>query len=216
MDVKRDATHDEIKRAYRKLARKYHPDVSTEADAEARFKEVGETYEVFKDPKKRVAFDQLGANWKAGQDFRPPLDWDQGFEFHGGGYARKARREFHARGEDTYAKVRIDLEDACQGSTRTLTLRHTELSPDGRPQLREHSLNVRIPKGMRQGQLSGWPNRVAPPSARPVTSTWRSSSSTIPATSSRARVSTWIFRSPRGRRHSGQPSGRRRQLGRST
>ncbi|HNP52142.1 MAG TPA: DnaJ domain-containing protein, partial [Nitrosomonas nitrosa] len=70
--VKRDATQDEIKRAYRKLARKYHPDVSKEPDAEARFKEIGEAYEVLKDPEKRTAYDQLGANWKTGQEFRPP------------------------------------------------------------------------------------------------------------------------------------------------
>jgi curved DNA-binding protein len=177
MGVKRDATQEEIKRAYRKLARKYHPDVSKEPDAEARFKAVGEAYEVLKDPEKRTAYDQLGANWKAGQEFRPPPDWDQGFEFHGGGftgadaeqfsdffeslfgrgglgggYTRQARREFHARGEDTHAKVLIDLEDAYRGATRTLTLKHTELGPDGRPQLKEHTLNVRIPKGIRQGQ----------------------------------------------------------------
>lgn len=178
MGVNRDATQDEIKRSYRKLARKYHPDVSKEPDAEARFKEVGEAYEVLKDPEKRAAYDQLGANWKAGQEFRPPPDWDQGFEFHGGGFTgadaeqfsdffeslfgrgglgggfsgRTAHREFHARGEDTYAKVLIDLEDAYQGATRTLTLKTTELGPDGRPRLREHSLNVRIPKGVRQGQ----------------------------------------------------------------
>lgn len=86
MGVKRDATQDEIKRAYRKLARKYHPDVSKAADAEERFKEVGEAYEVLKDPEKRAAYDQLGANWKAGQDFNAPPDWDAGFEFSGGGY----------------------------------------------------------------------------------------------------------------------------------
>ena len=88
MGIKREATQDEIKRAYRKLARKYHPDVSKEADAEARFKEVGEAYEVLKDPEKRTAYDQLGTNWKAGQDFRPPPDWDQGFEFHDGDFTR--------------------------------------------------------------------------------------------------------------------------------
>ncbi|HUG99755.1 MAG TPA: DnaJ C-terminal domain-containing protein [Gammaproteobacteria bacterium] len=72
LGVARDASADDIKRAYRKLARKYHPDVSKEADAEARFKEVGEAYEVLKDPEKRTAYDQLGANWQAGQEFRPP------------------------------------------------------------------------------------------------------------------------------------------------
>jgi DnaJ-class molecular chaperone len=86
LGVARDATQDEIQRAYRKLARKYHPDVSKEADAEARFKDLGEAYEVLKDPEKRAAYARLGANWKAGQDFRPPPDWDQGFEFHGGGF----------------------------------------------------------------------------------------------------------------------------------
>ena len=72
MGVEREATQDEIKRAYRKLARKYHPDVSEHGDAEERFKEVGEAYEVLKDPEKRAAYDQFGANWKAGQDFHPP------------------------------------------------------------------------------------------------------------------------------------------------
>ncbi|MDH5395270.1 MAG: DnaJ domain-containing protein, partial [Gammaproteobacteria bacterium] len=86
MGVEKDASQDEIKRAYRKLARKYHPDVSKEANAEARFKEIGEAYEALKDPEKRAAYDQLGANWKAGQDFTPPPDWNAGFEFTGGGY----------------------------------------------------------------------------------------------------------------------------------
>ena len=178
LGVGRDATQDEIKRAYRKLARKYHPDVSKEPDAEARFKEVGEAYEVLKDPEKRAAYDQLGANWKAGQDFRPPPDWDQGFEFHGGGFtdadaagfsdffeslfgrggfgsSRRAgayRQGFRARGEDTHARILIDLEDAYHGATRSITLKHTELGPDGRPQVKERTLNVRIPKGVRQGQ----------------------------------------------------------------
>ena len=81
MGVARDATQDEIKRAYRKLARKYHPDVSDQADAEERFKQLGEANEVLKDPEKRAAYDQLGANWQQGQDFRPPPGWDEGFEF---------------------------------------------------------------------------------------------------------------------------------------
>ena len=178
LGVDRNATQDDIKRAYRKLARKYHPDVSKESDAEERFKEVGEAYEVLKDPEKRAAYDQLGANWQAGQDFNPPPGWDQGFEFHGGGFTgadasqfsdffeslfgggfsaagqrgRASHRQYDMRGEDTYAKVAIDLEDAYNGATRTITLRHTELGPDGRPQLKNRTLNVRIPKGVHQGQ----------------------------------------------------------------
>jgi curved DNA-binding protein len=174
MGVERDATQEEVKRAYRKLARKYHPDVSKEPDAEARFKEVGEAYEVLKDPEKRAAYDQLGANWKAGEDFRPPPEWDQGFEFRGGGFTgadaaqfsdffeslfgrgfagtTRGAAGFHARGEDTHAKVLVDVEDAYHGGVRTLTLRHSEVGTDGRPHLKERTLNVRIPKGVRQGQ----------------------------------------------------------------
>jgi curved DNA-binding protein len=85
LEVERNASQDEIKRAYRKLARKYHPDVSKEADAEARFKEVGEAYEVLKDAEKRTAYDQFGQDWKAGQDFKPPPGWDAGYEFSGPG-----------------------------------------------------------------------------------------------------------------------------------
>lgn len=172
MGLSRSATQDEIKRAYRKLARKYHPDVSKERDAEQRFKEVGEAYEVLKDPEKRAAYDRLGADWRAGQEFRPPPDWDQDFSFAGGGFthgdasqfsdffeslfgrgfAKAPRGQYNVRGEDTYAKVLIDLEDAYQGATRTLTLRHTEINPEGEPVVAERVLNVRIPKGVRQGQ----------------------------------------------------------------
>ncbi len=175
MGLKRDATQEDVKRAYRKLARRYHPDVSKEFDAEQRFKEVGEAYEVLKDPEKRAAYDQLGANWKAGQDFRPPPDWDQGFEFHDRGFggaaqfsdffeslfgrgfgmgsrARDGQGPFRARGQDAHAKVLIDIEDAYRGATRALTLKSTHLGADGRPQVRRRTLNVRIPKGVRQGQ----------------------------------------------------------------
>jgi len=174
LDVKRDATQDEIKRAYRKLARKFHPDISKEADAETRFKQVGEAYEVLKDPENRAAYDQLGANYQAGQDFRPPPDWDQGFEFkgdgfkdadfsdffeslfgqrgHGGAEHARGQRGFNARGMDSHARVQIDLEDAYHGGNRVLTLKHSELGADGRPVLNERTLNVRIPKGVCQGQ----------------------------------------------------------------
>ena len=85
MGVAREAKPDDIKQAYRKLSRKYHPDVSKEKDAEARFKELGEAYEVLKDPEKRAAYDQLGANWKEGQEFRPPPEWNAGAEHAGKG-----------------------------------------------------------------------------------------------------------------------------------
>jgi curved DNA-binding protein len=93
LGVERAAGADQIKAAYRRLARKYHPDVSKEPNAEARFKEMQEAYEVLKDPEKRAAYNQLGANWKAGEQFRPPPDWGSGFEFSGGpGPAGGARR----------------------------------------------------------------------------------------------------------------------------
>ncbi|HLP39920.1 MAG TPA: DnaJ C-terminal domain-containing protein [Fibrobacteria bacterium] len=94
LGLQRGATQEEIKRAYKKLARKYHPDVSKEKNAEEKFKEVNEAHEVLKDPEKRAAYDRLGANWKAGQDFRPPPGWDSGFEFRGGGRGP----HFHASG----------------------------------------------------------------------------------------------------------------------
>src|SRR5512145_653646 len=85
MGLSRDASQDEIRCAYRQLANKYHHDVSKATDAEARFKELGEAYAVLKDLEKRAAYDQLGNSWKAGQEFRPPPDWNAGFEFSGDG-----------------------------------------------------------------------------------------------------------------------------------
>jgi curved DNA-binding protein len=177
MGVDRNATQDEIKRTYRKLARKYHPDVSKEADAEVRFKELGEAYEVLKDPEKRAAYDQLGSDWQGQQEFHPPPDWGSGFEFHGapgGGsgdfsdffeslFGRAGRsaggsRGFHMHGEDHHAKILIDLEDSFKGATRSITLQMPELAADGHVRTRQRTLKVNIPKGIRQGQqirLSG-------------------------------------------------------------
>lgn len=176
MGVERGASQDEIKRAYRKLARKYHPDVSKEPDAEVRFKELGEAYAVLRDAEKRAAYDELGANWQTGQEFRPPPDWGAGFEFSGSGFeggdastysdffeslfgqrtgARhdtRTRRRPHARGEDHHAKVLVDIEDAYNGATRTISLRSPELDNTGHVVTRERSLNVKIPKGVMQGQ----------------------------------------------------------------
>lgn len=177
MGLERDASEADVKRAYRKLARKFHPDVSKEADAETRFKELGEAYAVLKDPEKRAAYDQLGANWKSGQEFKPPPDWATGFEFDGrgfdtadaagysdffetlfgqqfGGTRQHARsgRSFSARGNDHHAKVLVDLEDAYNGATRTLSLRTPDYDENGRVVSRERSLKVRIPKGVTHGQ----------------------------------------------------------------
>lgn len=173
MGVARDATQDEIKRAYRQLARKYHPDVSKEPDTEARFKEVGEANEVLKDPEKRAAYDRLGANWQAGQDFRPPPDWNTGFEFSGGGaadgdaaqfsdffealYGRsfgagRSHRSAQARGEDHHARILVDLEDAYSGAVRTITLQIPEVDGQGHVVMRERKLNVTLPRGIRAGQ----------------------------------------------------------------
>src|SRR5882757_3839624 len=101
MGVARTATADEIKKAYRRLARKFHPDVSKEKDAEKKFKEVQEAYEVLKDPEKRAAYDQLGSEYKSGQQFRPPPDWGSGFEFRGG--PRQGRA--HARGGASHEEL---------------------------------------------------------------------------------------------------------------
>ena len=180
LGVARDATADEIRKAYRKLARKYHPDVSKEADAEVRMKEVNEANAVLSDPEKRAAYDQLGKSYRPGQDFQPPPDWDSGFEFSGGGFSpheaagfsdffselfgrmggggggrgfHRGGGGFRAQGEDHHAKVMLDLEDAYHGATRQIGLKVPTLDDDGRVRLASRTLNVMIPKGVRQGQF---------------------------------------------------------------
>ncbi|MEO8485714.1 MAG: DnaJ C-terminal domain-containing protein [Betaproteobacteria bacterium] len=174
LGVERTATVDDIKRAYRKLARKFHPDVSKEKDAEARFKEIGEAYAVLKDPEKRAAYDEVGQQWKGGQDFTPPPGWDAGFEFSGGdakggeradfsdffeslfGRAgaepRQRRHATQAPGDDHHAKVLVELGDAYTGAKRSLSLRMPTQGDDGRVAMRERTLEVTIPKGIREGR----------------------------------------------------------------
>jgi len=170
MGVERSASGDEIKRAYRKLARKYHPDVSKEANAEERFKEVGEAYEVLKDPEKRAAYDQLGANWQAGEEFTPPPGWQQaGGQPHGeqftdasqfsdffeslfGGGFRHTRGNARRRGEDQHAAIELSLEDAFHGATRALTLNGPEYGADGTAHMGRRTLQVKIPAGVLPGQ----------------------------------------------------------------
>jgi curved DNA-binding protein len=175
MGLERDASQEEIKRVYRKLARKYHPDVSKEANAEVKFKQVGEAYEVLKDPEKRAAYDRLGPDLKPGQDFHPPPNWDAGFEFSGGGFTGAAGDGFssffeelfgragagrytpqgggfHARGQDHHAKVVVDLDDAFNGATRSITLQTPSLDAQGQLQMTHRTLHVKIPKGIKEGQ----------------------------------------------------------------
>lgn len=169
LGVSRDASRDEIKRAYRKLARKYHPDVSKEPNAEARFKEINEANEVLHDPEKRAAYDALGSNWRAGQDFRPPPGGASHQEFHfspeeaaefSDFFSSIFGREFHTgaheprrrRGTDQTVRIRIELEEAYRGGTRQIHLDVPEISADGRLSSRARTLNVRIPAGVTQGR----------------------------------------------------------------
>ena len=175
LGVARDAPSDAIKKAFRKLARKYHPDVSKEADAGKRMAEINEANTVLSDPEKRAAYDQLGQH-SPGQDFRPPPGWDEGMEFseHSRSAAESAQfsqffseifgrmgREggpqpghaAHARGHDHHARILLELEDSFSGATRQLTLRAPKLNAEGRVTLVEHTLSVKIPQGIREGQV---------------------------------------------------------------
>jgi curved DNA-binding protein len=174
LGVARDAPADEIKKAYRKLARKYHPDVSKEPDADTRMKEVNEAWTVLSDPEKRAAYDQVGTGYQPGQDFRPPPDWDAGFEFSGPGAAngdgadfsdffsqifgrmrggREQGGNFQARGQDHHAKVLLAIEDAFHGATRQISLRVPKVDEQGRVQMETRTLNVKIPTGVHAGQM---------------------------------------------------------------
>ncbi len=171
LGLERTVAQDEIKRAYRKLARKYHPDVSKEPEAEVRFKEVAEAYEALKDVEKRAAYDDVWNRYQRGQDFNPPPGWTSGFEFSGGAegdsqdfnrsdffealFGRQtasARGRGHRAGEDHHAKVQIDLQDAYRGGRRSISLRVPRIDASGQATIEERHLEVNIPKGIRDGQ----------------------------------------------------------------
>ena len=181
LGVSRDADKDEIKRAYRKLARKYHPDVSKEPDAEARFKEINEANEVLKDTDKRAEYDALGTGWHAGDEFRPPpgagahrreyeFSPEEAAQFSdffssifggmggaGGGMGGRTRGSVHedlfrTRGADQTARIEVSLEDAYNGATRQLRLEVPEMDAAGQVRMRTRTLKVRIPAGITEGQ----------------------------------------------------------------
>lgn len=176
LGVDRKSTPEDIKKAYRKLARKYHPDVSKEKNAEEKFKEMAEAYEVLKEPEKRAAYDELGSSYQAGQNFRPPPGWEQQFsrgqgadyakadfsdlfaELFGASAGRTARDGSRAMaGQDYEATVQISLEDAYRGAEVNLDLSIPERMP------REPKrINVRIPKGATDGQKLRVPGKGAP------------------------------------------------------
>lgn len=187
LGVNREASLEEIKKAFRKLARKYHPDVSKEPDAEAKMKEVNEAYTVLSDTDKRAAYDQLSRGYRPGEEFRPPPNWDAGFEFssHGfkageatdfsdffaslfGGVAGGGRQrfyhqgEFNLRGDDHHAKVMMDLADSFTGASRQISLRVPRLDAQGRVALDNRVLNVKIPKGVYEGQIIRLAGQGAP------------------------------------------------------
>lgn len=161
LGVKPDAKDAEIKSAYRRLARKYHPDVSKEADAEDKFKSVNEAYEALKDAERRTAYDQLRAGgYRAGDDFRPPPNWQQRGDFDPSGFEGAGFSDFFEslfgnrmggaprngarRGRDLHAQIAIDLETAVRGGRERITLR------DGIQG--ERTLEVKIPAGIQPGQ----------------------------------------------------------------
>lgn len=195
LEVPRDASQDDIRKAYRKLARKYHPDVSKEADAEKRMRDLNEANDVLRDAEKRAEYDALAAGVSGGHGKAPPPGWDRDFEFSGAGgagdadfndflngmFKQAARKRqgfaagqggghpgghpgqgfagaqggqsFKMRGEDHHADIEISLEDSFSGVTRELSLRSVQLDEQGRPFMGTRTLSVKIPTGVKEGQM---------------------------------------------------------------
>lgn len=178
LGVARTASDEDIRKAYRKLARKYHPDIAKEAGAEARFKEVNEAYEALKDAERRRAYDEAERAPPRGQGGRPPPGWDGGFAFsragaegedfsdlfetlfrRGGGAASGFGP---APGGDRHARLDVAIEDAYRGATRTLSLRMPVVDASGNVTLEDRRISVAIPKGIREGQHIRLPGQGMP------------------------------------------------------
>ncbi|HKV95909.1 MAG TPA: DnaJ C-terminal domain-containing protein [Gammaproteobacteria bacterium] len=169
LGVPRAASAEEIKRAYRRLARKYHPDVSKEADAAEKFKDIAEAYQTLKDTEKRAAFDQLGQP-RSGEQFRPPPDWQERYRdapsafedmdladlfagLQGGRFrAGQASTNIPVDGQDYEVSVPISLADAYHGTQVNLDLSLPEYDAQGVPHRTPHTFKARIPKGASDGQ----------------------------------------------------------------
>jgi len=170
LGIKRDTDEKAIKQAYRRLARKFHPDVSKEANAEEKFKELQEAYEVLKDPEKRRAYDQFGAHWKAGKEYGAqapgghegfsresirPEDMAEFSDMFGsifGDFAKQGRQQASWRGQDEYAHISVSLEEAYKGVMKTLVLDAWELDAQGQPVRKQRTLRVKIPAGVTDDQ----------------------------------------------------------------
>jgi curved DNA-binding protein len=179
LGVVRTASQDEIRKAYRKLAKKYHPDISKEKNADIRYREINEAYEVLKDPDKRAKYDTLGANWEQGQDFTPPPGWQGGWQDEGGprvefggdvgggnfsdffktifgggfgdvfAHSRTAGREIQ---RDSEVDLELSLEDAARGGTHSLSFRAQRHAA---PQ----TINVKLPRGIVEGSRIRLPGK---------------------------------------------------------
>jgi curved DNA-binding protein len=173
MGLQRDANEKDIKVAYRRLARKYHPDVNKEPEAEEKFKELGKAYEVLKDPKKRAAYDKHGINWDKPEANTPPHNDYQhygsnahpGAEFDedileslfGFGRQRQSRK-----GEDYHANLTLTLEEAFNGVTKQIEIPTHELDAHGHIQTKMQTLSIKIPAGVQPGQKVRLPGQGGP------------------------------------------------------
>ena len=183
LGVSKTASPEDIKKAYRQLARKFHPDINKDAGAEAKFKDINEANDVLADPEKRKAYDELGtaaAQAQAqGQGFRPPPGWGEQYHFHerarpghagtadfsdffeelfgsrtrGAGQRPPQQQDFKMRGENSHARIAVSLRDSFTGATRQISLRIPEVDANGNVVMKDRVLQVKIPKGITEGKV---------------------------------------------------------------